>query len=366
MQIPLLDLKSQYQPLKDKMISEISEVLDSQICIGGPKLATLEEQVAALSDCQFGVGVSSGTDALLNSMMSLGIGQGDEVITTPFTFFGTVGCIVRLGAIPVFADIDPKTYNIDPTKIEAVITDKTKAIVPVHLFGQLADMDAIMAIAKKHQLFVIEDAAQAIGSSYKGKKAGSFGDTGCFSFYPTKNLGAVGDAGLIVTNDEALHYRLTIMRGHGMDPRYYHKFVGANFRLDAIQAAALLVKLPHLESWSKQRQENAAFYDQAFDPELVVTPYISDDCVSTYHQYCIRVSRRDELVAYLKEKQIGCDIYYPMPLHLQECFGDYGWKKGDYPESEKASEDILAIPIYPELTTDMQQVVVDTIHSFYK
>ena len=239
MQVPLLDLKAQYATIKDEVLAAVSEVLESQQCIGGPKVAELEEKVAALSDCKFAVGVSSGTDAILNSLMSLGIGQGDEVITTPFTFFATVGCIERVGARPVFVDIDPKTYNIDPSKIEAAVTDKTKAIMPVHLYGQVAEMDPIMEIAAKHNLAVIEDAAQWIASTYKGKKSGSIGTVGCFSFFPSKNLGGIGDGGMIVTNDEQLYNQLFIMRNHGGEPKYYHKFVGANFRLDPIQAVAL-------------------------------------------------------------------------------------------------------------------------------
>jgi len=296
--------------------------------------------------------------------MILEICPGDEVITSPFTFFATIGCITRTGAKPVFADIDPKTYNIDPALIEKVITDKTKAIIPVHLYGQMVDMDAIMTLADKHGLAVIEDAAQSITSTYKGKKAGSIGTTGCFSFFPSKNLGGIGDGGMIVTNDEELYDRLVIMRNHGMNPKYYHKFVGANFRLDPIQAVALLVKLPYLDQWSEARRRNAEYYNKKFKGSVVKTPYISPDCVSVYNQYCIRVPRRDKLVAYLRESDIGCDIYYPLPLHLQECFAYLGYKKGDFPEAEKAAKEIMALPIYPELSDKMKQYVVDTILSF--
>lgn len=362
--VPLLDLKAQYAVIKDDVLAAVAEVLESQQCIGGPKVAELEEKIAAVSDCKFGVGVSSGTDAILNSLMSLKIGPGDEVITSPFTFFATVGCITRTGAKPVFADIDPKTCNINPALIEKVITDKTRAIMPVHLYGQMADMDAIMALADKHGLAVIEDAAQSITSTYKGKKAGSIGTTGCFSFFPSKNLGGIGDGGMIVTNDEELYNRLVIMRNHGMNPKYYHKFVGANFRLDPIQAVALLVKLPYLDQWSESRRQNAAYYNNKFTDTIVQTPYISPDCVSVYNQYCIRVSRRDELVAHLRENNIGCDIYYPLSLHMQECFAYLGYKKGDFPESEKAAQEIMALPIYPELSDKMKQYVVDTILSF--
>ncbi len=364
MAVPLLDLKAQYALIKDDILAAVAEVLESQQCIGGQKVAELEEKIAAVSDCKFAVGVSSGTDAILNSLMSLEIGLGDEVITSPFTFFATVGCIARTGARPVFADIDPKTYNIDPALIEKVITDKTRAIIPVHLYGQMADMDPIMALADKHGLAVIEDAAQSITSTYKGKKAGSIGTTGCFSFFPSKNLGGVGDGGMIVTNDEKLYQRLFIMRNHGSQPKYYHKFIGGNFRLDPIQAVALSVKLPYLNQWSEARRQNAEYYNKKFEGSEVQTPYISPDCVSIYNQYCIRVPRRDELLAHLKKNQIGCEIYYPLPLHLQECFAYLNYKEGDFPEAEMAAKEIMALPIYPELTDGMKNTVTDTILRF--
>jgi len=364
MNVPLLDLKAQYATIKDEVLAAVSDVLESQICIGGPRVAELEEKVAAVSGCKFAVGASSGTDAILNTLMSLDIGCGDEVITTPFTFFATVGCISRTGAKPVFVDIDPKTYNIDPSLIEAAITDKTKAIMPVHLFGQMADMDAIMSIAEKHGLTVIEDAAQSITSEYKGRKAGSIGKAGCFSFFPSKNLGGVGDGGMIVTNDEELYNRLSIMRNHGSKPKYFHSYVGGNFRLDPIQAAALLVKLPHLDEWSQGRRRNAAYYDEKFADTAIETPQISPDCVTIYNQYCIRLPRRDEVVAHLKANNIGCEVYYPVPMHMQKCFEYLGYKRGDFPEAETAANEIMAIPIYPELTTEMQDCVVDAILSF--
>ena len=364
MQVPLLDLKAQYATIKDEMLAAISEVLESQRCIGGPKVAELEEKIAAISDSRFAVGVSSGTDAILSSLMSLDIGVGDEVITTPFTFFSTAGCIFRVGAQPVFVDIDPRTFNINAKLIESAVTKKTKAIMPVHLFGQMADMDPIMAIANKHNLAVIEDAAQSITSTYKGRKAGSIGTTGCFSFFPSKNLGGIGDGGMIVTNDEQLYNRLFIMRNHGGKPKYHHSYVGGNFRLDPIQAAALLVKLPHLNEWSEARRRNATYYGKRFAGTVVQTPYISPDCVTIYNQYCIRVARRDEVVAHLREKSIGCEIYYPVPAHLQECFGYLGYKEGDLPESEKAAKDVMALPIYPELTDEMKDYVADTILAF--
>ncbi|MFA5553194.1 MAG: DegT/DnrJ/EryC1/StrS family aminotransferase [Phycisphaerae bacterium] len=363
MQVPLLDLKAQYAKIREDVMQAISEVLESQICIGGPKVAELEEKVAALSDCKFAVGVSSGTDAILNTLMSLDIKAGDEVITTPFTFFATAGCIARTGARPVFVDIDPKTYNINPALIEKAITRKTKAIMPVHLFGQMADMDPIMEIAGKYGLAVIEDAAQSITSVYKGRKAGSIGTAGCFSFFPSKNLGGIGDGGMIVTNDEKLYKRLFIMRNHGMEPKYYHKFVGGNFRLDPIQAATLLVKLPYLEQWSKARRKNAEYYNKKFKASVVQTPYISPDCVTIYNQYVIRVPKRDEVVEHLKKNNIGCEIYYPVPMHLQQCFKCLGYKQGDFPETEKACREVMALPIYPELTDEMKDCVVGAIIS---
>lgn len=364
MQVPLLDLKAQYATIKDEVLAAVAEVLESQRCIGGPKVEELEKQIAEVSDCRYAVGVSSGTDALLSCLMSLQIGPGDEVITTPFTFFATVGCIARVGATPVFVDIDPKTYNIDPDLIEAAVTKKTKAIMPVHLFGQMAEMDPIMDVAERYNLAVIEDAAQSITSTYKGKKAGSIGTAGCFSFFPSKNLGGIGDGGMVVTNDEALYKRLVLMRNHGMEPKYYHKFVGANFRLDPIQAVALLVKLPHLDDWSQARRDNAAYYDRKFKGTAVQTPYISPDCRTIYNQYCIRVPQRDEVVAHLQANQIGCEIYYPVPAHLQECFAYLGGKEGSYPVSEKAAKEIMALPIYPELTDEMQDAVVAAILDF--
>lgn len=361
MKVHLLDLKAQYATIREEVLAAVSDVLESQVCIGGPKVAELEREVAALSGCKYAVGASSGTDALLNTMMSLGLGPGDEVITTPFTFFATAGCIARTGATPVFVDIDSRTYNIDPALIEAAVGPRTRAIVPVHLFGQMADMDPIMEIAARHGLAVIEDAAQAISATYKGRQAGSIGTAGCFSFFPSKNLGGAGDGGMIVTNDEALFERLAIMRNHGSKPKYYHQHIGGNFRLDPLQAAILMVKLPHLNEWSEARRRHAAWYDAHFAGTGIVTPYISPDCVSIYNQYVIRTENRDELMAHLKANEIGVEIYYPVPMHLQQCFAHLGYKKGDLPESEKAAEEVLALPVYPELTEAMQQHVVATV-----
>lgn len=366
MQVPLLDLKAQYSTIKDEILIAVSDVLKSQRCIGGPKVTELEEKIALISDCKFAVGVSSGTDAILNTLMSLDIGPGDEVITTPFTFFATIGCIARVGAKPVFVDIDPKTFNINPVLIEEAVTEKTKAIMPVHLFGQMADIDPVREVAGRHNLYVIEDAAQSITSTYKGRKAGSIGTAGCFSFFPSKNLGGIGDGGMVVTNDEDLYHRLFIMRNHGSEPKYYHKFVGGNFRLDPIQAVALLVKLPHLDEWSEARRKNAAYYNQKFKGTIVRIPYVNPNCVTIYNQYVIRIPCRDELFEHLKKNSIGCEIYYPVPMHLQECFRYLGYKEGNFPESEKAAKDVLALPIYPELTDEMQDYIAETIISFLK
>jgi dTDP-4-amino-4,6-dideoxygalactose transaminase len=364
MQVPLLDMKAQYASIKNDILAAVSEVLESQVCIGGPKVAELEEKIAAVSNCKYAVGVSSGTDAILNSLMSLNI-SGGEVVTTPFTFFATVGCIVRTGAKPVFVDIDPRTFNINPHLIESAITEKTKAIMPVHLFGQMTDMNPIMEIASKYNLAVIEDAAQSITSTYKDRKAGSIGTVGCFSFFPSKNLGGVGDGGMVVTNDEQLYHRLKIMRNHGANPKYYHKLIGGNFRLDPIQASVLLVKLPHLDSWSEARRRNADYYDKKFKGTIVQTPYVRSDCISIYNQYCVRVPRRDELIAHLKNKGVGCEIYYPVSMHQQECFKALHYRESDFPESERAAKEILALPIYPELTDDMKDYVVEAVLSFF-
>jgi dTDP-4-amino-4,6-dideoxygalactose transaminase len=348
MAVPMLDLVAQYHKIRDEVRAAIDGVLDTQQCIGGPKVAECEKAVAAYCDCKFGIGASSGTDAILNALMSLGIRAGDEVITTPFTFFATAGCISRTGARPVFADIDPKTYNIDVKQVARRITKKTKAIIPVHLFGQTADMDPILEVARSHRLAVIEDAAQAIGAAYKGHKAGSIGTVGCFSFFPSKNLGGVGDGGMIVTNEAALAEMCNIMRNHGSKPKYYHKFVGGNFRLDPIQAVVVLVKLKYLEQWHEARQANAAWYDGKFAGcDKIVTPYVEPHNRMIYN--------------HLNQKKIGNAIYYPVPLHLQQCFADLGYKEGDLPHAELAAKEVLAIPIYPELTEAQKDEVVAAV-----
>jgi dTDP-4-amino-4,6-dideoxygalactose transaminase len=364
MKVPLLDLKAQYATIREEVLVGVTEVLDSQICIGGPKVAELEQKIAAISDCKYAVGVSSGTDALLCSLMALGIGPGDEVITTPFTFFATAGSIARTGATPVFVDIDPRTYNINPTLIESALTKRTKAILPVHLYGQTSDMDPIMEIANRHSLHVIEDAAQSITATYNGRKAGSIGTCGCFSFFPSKNLGAVGDGGMIVTSDQKLYDRLVLMRNHGAKPKYYHRYIGGNFRLDPLQAAILMVKLPHLDEWSERRRRNAAYYDQRFAGTRVITPCIRPVCVSIYNQYVIRVRDRDGLMAHLKANNIGNEIYYPLPMHEQECFRPLGCEAADCPESSAAARDVLAIPVYPELPEQARAYVADTVLGF--
>ncbi len=368
--VPLLDLKAQYLKIKHRIEPVMHEVADSQYFILGPKVKQFEEHVAEYSQCKYGVGVSSGTDALLIALMALDIKAGDEVITTPYSFFATAGVIARLDAVPVFVDIIPETYNIDPAKIEAAITANTKAIIPVHLYGQMADMDPIMAIAKKHNLRVIEDAAQAIGSAdAKGRRAGSVGDMGCFSFFPSKNLGGFGDAGMVVTNDDELGEKLIQLRVHGAEPKYYHKIVGGNFRIDAMQAAVLDIKLEYLDEWTEGRQQNAADYDRMFagkglDKKLVL-PTRSAGYRHIFNQYILRSDKRDDLLAHLKKHNIGCEVYYPVSLHNQECFAYLGHQRGAFPNSEKAADETLAIPIYPELTMEQKQYIVDKIAEFY-
>ena len=362
MNVPLLDLKAQYATLKNEMMPALEAVLASQHFIGGPVVAELETRIAEYSNARAAVGVSSGTDALLASLMALNIGSGDEVITTPYTFFATVGSIWRAGAKPVFVDIEPDTYNIDTAQIAAAVTDRTKAIMPVHLYGQMADMDPILAIAKKHNLYVIEDAAQAIGSTQNGNKAGSLGTCGCLSFFPSKNLGGLGDGGMIVTQDEALAERLRECRNHGSHPKYYHKWVGGNFRLDALQAAGLLVKLGHLEAWHAARRANAAKYDALFaDVEQIQTPVVREYNQTIYNQYVIRVPNRDACRDYLKENGIGCEIYYPVAMHVQECFAPLGHTPEDFPIAQQASHETLALPVYPELTDEQLHYVAQKV-----
>ena len=385
-QVPLLDLKPQYRPLEAEIQAVIQKVCASQWFILGPAVKELEASIAAYSQCKFGIGVSSGTDALLLALMALEIGQGDEVITSPFTFFATAGTIARAGARPTFCDIDPVTFNLSAAAVEQFIAKycerrgadlinretggRIKALMPVHLYGQVADMQPLLQTARRYGLKVIEDAAQAIGSEDDDhKRAGAFGDVGCLSFFPTKNLGAFGDAGMCVTNDAALAERMDILRVHGGKPKYYHSLIGGNFRIDELQAAVLNVKFKHLDDWSAARQRNAAFYNGAFGRaklgEAVETPHASLGYRHIYNQYVIRVRNRDALREYLAAAGIGTEIYYPVPLHLQTCFAYLGHKPGDFPQSERAAAETLALPIFPELTETQLQYVVDTIVGFY-
>jgi len=364
MQVPLLDLKRQYQTIKSEIDAAIAEVVETQYFKLGPKVAEFEAQIAEYSGTKRAVGCASGTDALLLALMAHGVGKGDEVITTPYTFFATGGSISRSGAKPVYVDIEPKTYNLDPTKIEAAITDRTKAIMPVHLYGQCADMDPINEIAKRHDLIVIEDAAQAIGAEYKGRRAGSLGDIGCFSFFPSKNLGGYGDGGMITTQSDEIADLLISLREHGQTEMYQHWTIGMNSRLDAIQAAVLMVKLRHLDAWSDGRSANADYYNGRFEGTAVGTPYRMADCRHIYNQYIIRVSNRDGLREHLKAKNIGNALYYPKPLHLQVCFKDLGYQEGDCPESERASKETLSIPIFSLLTDEEKDYVASTVLEF--
>jgi len=368
MQVPLLDLKAQYSRLREQIIPRVVDVLDSQFLVNGPAVRELEAQVAAASGCVEGVGTSSGTDALLLALMAMGIGQGDEVITTPYTFFATAGSIWRVGARPVFVDIDPVTFNLDASAVEAAVTDRTRAIMPVHLFGQMADMNTIMDVARRRDLKVIEDAAQAITAEFQGQRAGAMGTAGCFSFYPSKNLAGAGDGGMVVTQDADLAEHMRTLRNHGDSgqPRYFHREVGGNFRLDTLQAVYLQVKLGHLGEWNAARRENAALYDRLLaDVDEVVVPAILDGNVSTFNQYVIRVPRRDELQAFLGEQGVGSAVYYPLGLHQQECFQELGYAAGDFPETERATRESLALPIFPELTEEQIGYVAEQIKAFF-
>ncbi len=382
-EVPLLDLKAQYKNIENEVTAAMLDTCASQRFILGPKVDELEKKIAAYSQCQFGIGVSSGTDALLVALMALDIGPGDEVITTPYSFFATAGAVARLGARPLFCDIDSNTYNLCANSVKTLLEKiaenrngqwinrntggHIKVLMPVHLFGQMADMNALMVIAKDYELKVVEDAAQAIGSeSGDGRRAGSIGDIGCFSFFPSKNLGAFGDGGMCTTNDSALAERMRILRAHGSKPKYYHALVGGNFRLDELQAAVLLVKLKYLDGWTAQRQKNAAFYDQALAdvskvqlPQLMAGRHI-------YNQYILRTSRRDALKQHLIKNKIGTEIYYPVPLHVQQCFEYLGYVANDAPESSRAAVETLAIPIYPELSRAQQQRVVDVVADFFR
>lgn len=387
--VPLLDLKPQYAAMKAEIQAVMNRVCDSQYFILGPDVEVFERDLAAYCHSQFALGVSSGTDALLLALMAFDIGPGDEVITTPYTFFATAGCVARVGAQAIFVDIDPHTYNLDPDQIEAKITPKTKAIMPVHLYGQCADMQPIMEVAQRHHLAVIEDAAQAIGAEYRGQRAGNIGHVGCFSFFPSKNLGAFGDAGAVTTNDPDLAQKMKYLRMHGEHTRYYHRYIGGNFRIDALQAAILSVKLRYLDDWTAGRQRNAADYNTLFEQAGLTQQGVTLPSESAergqyalrsaaqvhpfpgqrhiYNQYVLRFAeRREELRAFLQQRQIGHAVYYPVSLHQQECFAHWGGQAGQYPESERAAQQTLALPIYPELSMAQKEEVVQTIAEFYR
>ena len=367
--VPLLDLHAQYTPLREALLDAVTRVCDSQRFIGGPEIEGFEKEVAAYLKTPHALGMSSGTDAVLAALMAIGIGPGDEVITPTYSFFATAGCVSRLGGTPVLVDVEDDTFNIDPAAAVAAITPRTKAIIPVHLFGQSAELSPLVDAAAKHGIAIIEDAAQAIGCTYRDRPVGNWGAIGCFSFFPSKNLGGFGDGGLVTSTSDELAHRLKLIRNHGMEPKYYHHMVGANFRLDALQAAVLRVKLPHLQSWSEGRRRNAARYRRLFaDAGLseVRLPVEAPHRNHIYNQFVIRVPQRDRLRAHLDAQGIGTEIYYPVPFHLQKCFADLGYAQGAFPIAEAAANDSLALPIFPELTEAQQAAVVHAIRTFYR
>lgn len=369
MKVPLLDLQGQYQELREELLAAITRVMDSQRFVLGEEGRALEREISQYTTTEFAVGCASGSDALLLALMALNVKAGDEVITTPFTFFATGSAITRLGARPVFVDIDPLTYNLNPDAVDQAITNRTKVIMPVHLYGQCADMHALMEIGRRHQIPIVEDAAQAIGAEDAGRRAGSLGAIGCFSFYPTKNLGGAGDGGLLTTDDSALAERLKILRVHGGAVEYRHSEVGINSRLDELQAAVLRLKLTQLDRWSNRRRENAMKYDELLREQppqfTVVTPFVREKARHIFHQYVLRVpTHRDELVKHFAENGVGTGIYYPIPLHLQECFAFLGYREGQLPEAERAARETIALPIFPELTEAQQRHVIDSLVSF--
>ena len=370
MAVPLLDLEAQHAPLRDALLAAVTRVVDSQRFIGGPEIEALEHELAGYLGVEFAVAVSSGTDALLAALMAFGVGPGDDVVTSVYSFFATAGAVARLGATPVLVDIDPDTFNIDPHATIAAMTSQTKVVLPVHLFGQPADLGPIINEAVKRSTLVVEDAAQAIGATYDGHQVGSFGAYGCFSFFPSKNLGCFGDGGLVTTKNSQLAQRIRLLRNHGMQPKYYHHMIGGNFRLDAIQAAVLRVKLPHLDAWTAGRQRNAARYRQMFaDAQLtdvVRLPVEAPHRSHIYNQFVVRVPERDRLRAHLDSRGIGSEVYYPVPFHLQRCFAHLGYSQGAFPHAELAAAESLALPIYGELTEAQQAEVVDALKSFYR
>ena len=366
--VPLLDLKRSYRDVEEELTRALAELLRSQLMILGKGVTELETGLTELCDVRFAVGCASGTDALLLALMAARVGPGDEVITTPFTFFASVGSIARVGATPVFVDIDRRTFNIKPEGIKAAVTDRTKAVMPVHLYGQSAEMDPILEIAKRHGLAVIEDAAQSIGATWRGRACGSMGTIGCLSFYPTKNLGAAGDAGALLTNDATLAEELRSLRVHGALPSqpYVHRRVGFNSRLDEMQAVVLNVKMKHLAAWTDARRKLAAYYDATLaDVDAVSTPAVADGCEHVYHLYVVRTPERDALMAHLDKRGVTSRVYYPVPMHLQECFRSLGYASGDFPEAERASAEVLALPMFPGLTTDEQDHVCASIRAFF-
>lgn len=368
--VPLLDLKAQYQSIKNEILPIVEKVLESQYFILGPEVEALEAEISGYCGTKYAIGVSSGTDALLASLMAFGIKGGDEVITTPFTFFATVGSILRLGATPVFVDIDKDTFNMDVRKVARAFSPNTKAIIPVHIFGQSVDMNPVLDLAKKYGVPVIEDAAQAIGSEYLGSKIGGLGSMGCFSFFPSKNLGGFGDGGMITTNDSNLANLLKQIRNQGSATKYFHDVLGGNFRLDALQAAILRIKLKHLDSWANKRRSNADYYTRRFFETGVAPKYIAPPGIvferHVFNQYVIRAKNRDSLKNFLQENRITTEIYYPKPMHLQECLGPHKKDIGSFPVSEHAAGEVLALPVYPELTLDQKEHVVKTIQEFYQ
>jgi dTDP-4-amino-4,6-dideoxygalactose transaminase len=370
--VPLCDLQAQYRKLEPRIVAAVSQLFASGQVILGPEVAALEEEVAAYCGTAHAVGCASGSDALQLALAALGVGPGDEVILPPFTFFACAGTVCRAGARPVFVDIDPVTYNLDPMQVESKITSRTRAVMAVHLYGQCADMEPLWRITERHGLPIVEDAAQAIGAEYGGRRSGGLGTVGCFSFYPSKNLGAYGDAGMCLTDDADLAARLKCLRGHGMEPKYYHKYLGWNGRLDAVQAAVLRVKLPHLEEWTEERQAAAARYDALIvEHELagfLTRPARAKGRRHVFNQYVVRVGDglRDALMKYLKADNVACDIYYPVPLHRQECFRDLGYAEGDFPASEAACKSVLALPMFPEITVDQQRRVVGSCAAFLR
>lgn len=378
MKVPLLDLKAHHAPIEEELLEAVARVVKSGLYILGPEVERLEAEAAMYCRAKYALGVSSGTDALVSALMALDIGPGEEVLVPSYSFFATAGAVARAGATPVFLDVEPGSYNLDAAAIPKAVTKKTRAIIPVHLYGQCADMEPILAAAKRYKLFVIEDAAQAIGADHPLGRAGTLGDVGCLSFFPTKNLGALGDAGLVTTNDKALFDRLKRLRVHGAEPKYYHAEVGGNFRIDALQAAAIRVKLKHLDGWTAGRQRNARLYEELFKKAKLTTQLAGFELPARvwsgkklahdhiYNQFVISVPKRDALRSFLKTRDVETEVYYPVPLHLQRCFEKLGLKKGDLPVSERAAESTLALPIYPELTPDMQEHVVAQIAAYYR